>query len=87
MAMGAYRGRRNKDHGGAAEVPAASSSGDPARVRREAAETHGSKAPEDQGPGSRIPVRKVVLVMVGVARADPAYLFRPPREGCRDAQV
>lgn len=67
MAMGSYRGRRNKDHGGAAEVPAASSPGDPARVRRRAAETPGSKPPGDQGTGSRVPVRDVVLVMVGVA--------------------
>jgi hypothetical protein len=74
MAMGAYRGHRNEVHGGAAEVPAASSPGDPARVRRDAADTAGGKPPEDRGPGSRIPFRKVVLVMVGVAVVVVAFV-------------
>jgi hypothetical protein len=67
MAMSAYRGRRNKGHGGAAEVPASSSPDDLARVRRDAAKTAGGKLPEGRSPGSQVPVRKVVLVMVAVA--------------------
>jgi hypothetical protein len=63
MAMSACRGCQNKAYGGTAE----GSPVDPARARRDTAGTAAGKPPHDQGPGSRIPVRKVVLVMVGVA--------------------
>ena len=74
MAMSAYRGRRNKAHGGAADGAAASAPGDPARVRRDTAETSSGKSPEDRGRGSRIPFRNVVFVMVGVAVVVVAFV-------------
>jgi hypothetical protein len=74
MARSPHRGRRNKAHGGAAEGAAASPPREPAQVPRDTAETSSGKPPEDRDPGSGIPWRNVVLVMVGVAVVVVAFV-------------
>jgi hypothetical protein len=59
-------GRRHQVQGGAAEAPVASAPRDPALVPRDATETRSGAPPEERGPGPQRPVRKLVLVMLGL---------------------
>ena len=60
------RERRQQVQGGAAEAPVASAPRDPALVPRDATGTRSSAPPEERGPGPQRPVRKLVLVMLGL---------------------
>ena len=68
------RGRRHEIQGGAAEAPAGSAPRDPALVPRDATETRLSAPLEERGPGPRTPVRKLVLVMLGLTVVVVAFI-------------
>jgi hypothetical protein len=68
------RGRQHEVQDGAAEVPVASAPRDPAPVPRDAAQTKVSGPQEERGPGPRTPVRKLVLVMLGVTVVVAAFI-------------
>jgi hypothetical protein len=68
------RGRRYQVQGGAAEAPVGSVPRDPALVPRDATETGSSAPPEDRGLGPRRPVRKLVLVMLGLTVVIVAFI-------------
>jgi hypothetical protein len=59
-------GRRHQVKGGAAEAPLGSAPRDPALVPRDATETRSGAPLEERGPGPRRPVRKLVLVVLGL---------------------
>jgi hypothetical protein len=67
-------GRRHQVQGGAAEAPAASAPRDPALVARDAAETGSGAPPEERGPGPQRPVRKLVLVTLGLTVVVVAFI-------------
>ena len=67
-------GRQHEVQGGAAEVPVASTPRDPALVPRDAAETRTSGSLEERDPGPRSPVRKLVLVMLGLTVVVVAFI-------------
>ncbi len=68
------RGHRRQVQGGAIEVPVAPAPRDPALVPHDAAETRASGPLEERGPGPRTPVRKLVLVMLGLTVVVVAFV-------------
>jgi hypothetical protein len=64
---------RHEAQGDAPEVPVASAPVDPALVPRDAAETRANGPLEEKGPGSRRPVRRVMLAMVGLTMVVLAF--------------
>jgi hypothetical protein len=68
-------GRQHEVQGGAVEVPVASAPrDDPVLVPRDTAETRASGPLEERGPGPRTPVRKLVLVMLGLTVVVVAFI-------------
>jgi hypothetical protein len=68
------RGRRRQVQGGAVEAPVGSVPRDPALVPRDAPETRSGAPLEETGPGPRTPVRKLVLVMLGLTVVVVAFI-------------
>ena len=68
------RGYRRQVQGGAVKVPVAPAPRDPALVPYDVAETRASGPLEERGPGPRTPVRKLVLVMLGLTVVVVAFI-------------
>ena len=68
------RGSPQEVQGGAPKVPAGSAPRDPALVPRDATDTRSSAPREERGPGPRMPVRKLVLVMLGLTVVVVAFI-------------
>ena len=67
-------GRRHQVQGGTAEAPVASAPRGPTPVPRDATETRSGAPPEERDPGPQRPVRKLVLVMLGLTVVVVAFI-------------